>query len=268
MNNLNPNVKHFVPKGAMDNAELAARVEIIKINKERKEMGLPYLTAQEQEKMIMDASSTTKQQKSETEVTSKPTTKEELGKKFGISNEALTNLLAMFSTKRQEAIAIASQKDTQVILQFKDRTPPKLGEKPSDNTNRFTQLVVHYNKVPWDIYEEVQRLQGEVADLNKIKQMTLNQMDENGTRVKPPELSKNNPAVTGLSDADFSKLNRLIAEKQAKLYQIAGLWMYGIPEEDTMKCETLTLSLAVEAGLYRLQFGYPSENPNSTSYVK
>ncbi len=271
MDNLNPNVKHFVPKGAMDNAELAARIEIIKINRQRKEQGLPYLTMQEQEKILLDASTKPKAE-AETVTTAKQQqqqpSKEELGKKFGISNEALTSLLAMFSTKRQEAIAMASQKDTQLILQFKDKHPPKLGEKPSDNADRFTQLTVHYNKVPWDIYEEIQRLQGEVADLNKIKQMTLNQMDENGTRVKPPELSKNNPAVTGLSDADFSKLNRIIADKQAKLYQTAGLWMYGIPEDQTMRCETLTLSLAVEAGLYRLQFGYPSENPNSDYYVR
>ncbi len=243
MDNLNPNVKHFVPKGAMDNAELAARIEIIKINRQRKEQGLPYLTMQEQEKILLDASTKPKAE-AETVTTAKQQqqqpSKEELGKKFGISNEALTSLLAMFSTKRQEAIAMASQKDTQLILQFKDKHPPKLGEKPSDN----------------------------VADLNKIKQMTLNQMDENGTRVKPPELSKNNPAVTGLSDADFSKLNRIIADKQAKLYQTAGLWMYGIPEDQTMRCETLTLSLAVEAGLYRLQFGYPSENPNSDYYVR
>lgn len=253
--------KHFIPKNAMDNAEVAARIEIIKINRERKEQGLPYLTQQEQEKIIVESNTKTQQ-------TSKTETKESLSKQFGISNEALTSLLAMFSTKRQEAIAIASQKDIQIILQFKDRKPPKMGEKPADNADRFTQLTVHYNKVPWDVYEEIQRLQGEVADLNKIKQMTMNQMDENGTRVKVPELPKNNTAITGLTDTEFSKLNRIIADKQAKLYQLAGLWMYGIPEEQTLKCETLTLSLAVEAGLYRLQFGYPAENPNSTSYLK
>ena len=245
----------------MENDELAARVEIIKINRERKEQGLPYLTQQEQDKILV---STKHQPKTEAE-----TKQEDLSKKFGVSNEALTSLLAMFSTKRQEAIAKASQKDTQIILQFKDSTPPKMGEKPADYAgNRFTQLTVHYNKVPWDIYEQIQRLQGEVADLNKIKQMTLNQMDENGTRVKSPELPKNNPEVTGLSDTEFSKLNRTIADKQAKLYQTAGLWMYGIPENQTLKCETLTLSLAVEAGLYRLQFGYPAENPNSDYYVR
>lgn len=243
----------------MDNAELAARIEIIKINRERKEQGLPYLTQQEQDRIIVESNTKTSQAKSET--------KESMAKQYGISNEALTSLLAMFSSKRQEAIAKASQNDTQIILQFKDKKPPKLGEKPN-SSDKFSQLTVHYNKVPWDIYEELQRLQGEVADLNKIKQMTLNQMDENGTRVKEPVLPKNNPAVTGLSDTEFSKLNRIIAEKQAKLYQTAGLWMYGIPEAETMKCENLTLALAVEAGLYRLQFGFPAENPNSTSYVK
>lgn len=254
-------MKHFIPKNAMDNAEVAARVEIIKTNRERKEQGLPYLTLTEQQEII-NASSQKDNSKQKQE------TKEDLSKKFGISNEALTSLLAMFSTKRQEAIAKASQKETQIILQFKDKSPPKLGQKPEESSDRFSQLTVHYNKVPWDIYEDIQRLQGEVADLNKIKQMTLNQMAEDGTRVKEPVLSKNNPSITGLSDVEFIKLNRIIAEKQAKLYQLAGLWMYGIPEADTMKCETLTLSLAVEAGLYRLQFGFPTENPNSTSYLK
>ena len=256
------NIKHFVPKNAMEDSEVAARIEIIKINRGRKEQGLPYLTQQEQDKILV---SSTKQQQPKTESETK---QEDLTKKFGISNEALTSLLAMFSSKRQEAIAKASQKDTQIILQFKNRSPPKMGEKPADNADRFTQLTVHYNKVPWDIYEEIQRLQGEVADLTKIKQMTLNQMDENGTRVKAPELPKNNPSITGLSDEEFSKLNRIIADKQLKLYQTAGLWMYGIGEDQTLKCETLTLSLAVEAGLYRLQFGYPTENPNSDYYVR
>lgn len=252
-------MKHFTPKNAMDNDEVSARIEIINTNRTRKEQGLPYLTTQEQQEII------NRTKKSDGEA---GTSKEELSKKFGISNEALTSLLAMFSTKRQEAIAKASQKETQIILQFKDKSPPKLGEKPGDSSDRFTQLTVHYNKVPWDIYESIQRLQGEIADLNKVKQMTLNQMDENGTRVKEPVLPRNNPQITGLSDIEFSKLNRIVAEKQAALYQLAGLWMYGIPEADTLKCETLTLSLAVEAGLYRLQFGFPSENPNSTSYVK
>lgn len=245
----------------MDNAEASARIEIIRTNRERKDNGLPYLTLAEQQEII-NASQQKENQKQ------KPESKEDLSKKYGISNEALTSLLAMFSSKRQEAIAKASQNDTQVILQFKDRKPPVMGQKPEDSSTRFTQLTVHYNKVPWDIYEDLQRLQGEVADLNKIKQMTMNQMDENGTRVKEAVLPKNNPNVTGLTDVEFSKLNRLISEKQTKLYQTAGLWMYGIPEADTMKCETLTLSLAVEAGLYRLQFGFPTENPNSASYVR
>lgn len=251
----------------MTNDEAGARIEIIKLNRERKEQGLPYLSAEQQTEILNRYSSTTKQEqpaktKTEEEV------KQGLKKQFGISNEALTSLLAMFSTKRQEAIAKASQKDTQIILQFKDKSPPKMGVKPEDSSDRFNQLTVHYNKVPWDIYEEIQILQSEVADLGKIKQMTLNQMDESGTRVKEPVLPKNDPAVTGLNNEQFSKLNRIIADKQQKLYQLGGLWMYGIPEEDTLKCETLTLSLAVEAGLYRLQFGFPSENPNSDYYVR
>jgi hypothetical protein len=248
--------KHFIPKNLIENWELAARIEIIQINKQRKEDGLTYLSQEEQAKVI---------QKHKTQETQ---AKEDLSKKYGVSNEALTSLLAMFSTKRQEAIAKASQKDTQIVLQFKKKEPPKLGQKPVDNSDRFTELTLHYNKVPWDIWEEIQRLQGEVADLTKIKQMTMNQMDENGTRVKEPVLPKNNQNITGLTDPEFSRLNRTIQEKQIKLYQVAGLWMYGIPEDQTPNCETLTLSLAVEAGLYRLQFGFPSENPNSDYYVR
>lgn len=252
---MNPD-KHFIPKNLMENWEVAARIEIIQINKQRRENGLTYLSNEEQAKVI---------QKHKGQEASN---KEDLSKKYGVSNEALTSLLAMFSTKRQEAIAKASQKDTQIVLQFKKKEPPKLGQKPVDNADRFTELTVHYNKVPWDVWEQIQRLQGEVADLSKLKQMTMNQMDENGTRVKEPVLAKNNQSITGLSDAEFSRLNRTIQEKQIKLYQVAGLWMYGIPEDQTLTCETLTLSLAVEAGLYRLQFGFPAENPNSDYYVR
>lgn len=243
----------------MDNAEVMSRIEIIKTNRTRKEQGLPVLTLAEQQEIIESNAKKQKQQEKESQ---------DAAKKFGVSNEALTSLLTMFSTQRQEAIAKASQKESQIILQFKERRPPKMGEKPQANADRFNELVVHYNKVPWDIYEEIQQLQGEVADLNKIKQMTMNQMDENGTRVKEPVLPKNNSSITGLTDQEFSRLNRTIQEKQTKLYQLSALWMYGIPEADTLNCETLTLSLAVEAGLYRLQFGFPTENPNSTFYVR
>lgn len=242
----------------MDVSESLARLEIIKINKSRREQGLAYLDATEQEKII------TKHQQRE------PTpekTSGDMQKQYGISNEALTSLLAMFSTKRQEAIAKASQKDIQIILEFKKREPPKLGEKPPSDSEKFNQLSVHYNKVPWDVYETIQQIQGQLADYNRLKQMTLSIIDQDGRKVREPALPKNNPDVTGMTDVEFSSLSRKIADTQIKLYQTAGLWMYGLPEERTVKCETLTLALAIEAGLYRLQYGYPAENPNYSSFL-
>jgi hypothetical protein len=259
---LNPDRRiPLVPKNAMDTYESLARLEIIKINKSRKEQGLGYLTQTEQEKIIA------KHQETEQQQPSKPVTSGDMSKQYGISNEALTSLLAMFSTKRQEAIAKASQKDIQLILEFKKKEPPKLGEKPATDSEKFNQLPVHYNKVPWDIYEEIQRLQGQLADLNRLKQMTLSIIDQDGRKIREPVLAKNNPDMTGMTDIEFSSLSRKIADTQIKLYQVAGLWMYGLPEDRTVKCETLTLALAIEAGLYRLQYGYPAENPNYSSFL-
>lgn len=258
----------FKPSGAMDGAEVAARVEIIKINRERKEQGLPYLDAAAQQEILdrhATTTTTTEPQKQQEQTKTKQT---DLSKQYGISNEALTSLLAMFSSKRQEAIAKASQKDSQIILEFKKIEPPKLGEKPADSSDRFNQINVHYNKVPYNVFEDIQRMQSEIADLNKIKQMSLSVVDENGSRVKEPVLPKNNADLTGLTDKEFSKINQMVIEKQQKVYQLAGLWMYGLPPEKTINCETLTLALAIEAGMYRLQFGYPTENPNYDSYLK
>lgn len=281
--NLNDRKPVFKPANAMENYEIAARIEIIKLNRERKEQGLPYISAEEQQQIIekhltittttttttttqTEQAKTTEQQQQSSKT--KQATASDLSKQYGISNEALTSLLAMFSSKRQEAIAKASQKDTQIILEFKKIEPPKLGEKPESNTDRFNQINVHYNKVPYNVYEEIQRMQSEIADLNKLKQMTLSTVDENGTKIKDPVLAKNNPEITGLTDKEFSKINQMIIEKQQKVYQTAGLWMYGLPPEKTINCETLTLALAIEAGMYRLQFGFPSENPNYDSYLK
>lgn len=258
----------FIPKNAITNEEGLARIEIIKTNRERKEQNLPYLTATEQNEIMLKYMTTTQTaEKADTKAKPQPTATD-LSKQYGITNEALTSLLAMFSSKRQEAIAKASQNETQIILEFKDSKPPTLGEKPADATERFNQLNVHYNKVPWDIYEQIQKLQSEIQDLNKLKSMTLSTVDENGTKVKDPVLPKNNPDMTGLTDKEFLKINQTLIQKQQKLYELAGLWMYGLPAERTIKCETLTLSLAIEAGMYRLQFGYPSENPNYTSFLK
>lgn len=269
---LNDRKPTFRPTNAMDSFEVAARVEIIKVNRERKEQGLPYLSAEQQAdimvKHMTTATTQTEQAKTEQANTKAKQSASDLSKQYGLSNEALTSLLAMFSSKRQEAIAKASQKDSQVILEFKKIEPPKLGEKPADSSDRFNQINVHYNKVPYHVYEEIQRKQSEIADLNKIKQMTLSTVDENGTKVKDPALPKNNPDLTGLTDKEFSKINQLIIEKQQHVYQTAGLWMYGLPPERTINCETLTLALAIEAGMYRLQFGFPSENPNYDSYLK
>lgn len=250
----------------MDNPEALARIEIIKENRARKEKGLPYMSDQEQQKIIQKHQEAEQQQQQQQQV--KQVSNSELAKQYGISNEGLTTLLAMFSTKRQEAIAKASQKDTQIILEFKKREPPKLGEKPLESDTRFSQLSVHYNKVPWDVYEEIQQLQGKLADLNRLKQMTLSIIDQDGRKIREPALPKNNPDVTGMTDIEFSQLSRKIAEAQMKLYQVAGLWMYGLPEDRTAKCETLTLALAIEAGLYRLQYGFPAENPNYDSFLK
>lgn len=269
---MNPNDRRptFRPSAAMDNEEVLARIEIIKTNRERKEQGLPYLSAEQQQEILGKHMTTTQteQTKTDQQNTKAKQSASDLSKQYGISNEALTSLLAMFSSKRQEAIAKASQKDTQVILEFKKIEPPKLGEKPESATDRFNQITVHYNKVPYNVYEDIQRMQSEIADLNKIKQMTLSVVDENGSRIKEPALPKNDANITGLSDKEFSKINQLIIEKQQKVYQQAGLWMYGLPPEKTINCETLTLALAIEAGMYRLQFGFPSENPNYDSYLK
>lgn|SRR5215510_92065 len=253
--------RRIIPKNAMENYEVAARIEIIKINRERKEQGLVYLNPEEQQEIIQKhQKDAQKQEETDRKRAS------DLSKQYGISNEALTSLLAMFSSKRQEAIAKASQKDSHIILEFKDTKPPKLGEKPS-GTLQYNQINVHYNKVPYNIFEEIQRMQSEVQDLNKIKQMTLNTVDENGTKIKDAVLPKNNPDITGLTDKEFSRINQTIIEKQQKIYQTAGLWMYGLPPEKTIHCETLTLALAIEAGMYRLQFGYPESNPNYDSFL-
>lgn len=249
----------LIPKNAIDNAEALARVEIMQINRQRRLAGQLYLSKEEQETILQKHNAVQHQDEQKAR---------DLQKQYGISNEALTSLLAMFSTKRQEAIAKASQKDTQIILEFKERKPPKLGEKPGEDSQRFSQLSVHYNRVPWDVYEEIQAIQGRLGDLNRLKQMTLSVIDQDGKRIREAVLQKNNPDITGMTDAEFSQLSRKIAETQMKLYQTAGLWMYGLPAERTTKCETLTLSLAIEAGLYRLQYGFPAENPNYDSFLK
>lgn len=242
-----------------------AKVEIIKENRRRKEAGIELMSEEEKQKVINEH-----KEKSETATATKYEDEKYIDEykkqnpKVSTSKDTLLALLSMFSNRRQEAIVKASEFDSQRLLVLKpknEQKKAKLGEKPNA-LDKFREVKIYYSKLPWKTYETIQKLQGELADLSRIRQLTISSIDDNG-KVKEAILGKNDFAVTNLSDSEFAQINSILANKSRELYRLAGSEMYSLEENDIDNSETLTLSLSIEAGLYRLQYGFPAENPNS-----
>lgn len=239
------------------------KVEIIKENRRRKEAGLELLTDEEKQKLIQEHKEESKPATTETRE-EKQVDDYKRQTKSSVSKDTLLALLSMFSNRRQEAIVKASEFDNQRLLVLKpkaEQKKAKLGEKPNA-LDKFKEVKIYYSKLPWKIFEDIQKLQGELADLSRIRQLTISSIDDNG-KVKDAILNKNEFSVTNMSDPEFAQINTIIANKQRELYRKAGSEMYSLEDNDIDNAETLTLSLAIEAGLYRLQYGFPAENPNS-----
>jgi hypothetical protein len=236
-----------------------AKVEIIKENRRRKEAGLELLSEEEKTKIIQEHKDTAKSNEEKTVDEYK-----RQNPKITTSKDTLLALLSMFSNRRQEAIVKASEFDNQRLLIMKPKSEQKktkIGEKPNA-LDKFKEVKIYYSKLPWKIYEDIQKLQGEIADIARVRQMTISSIDDNG-KVKEAVLQKNDFAVTNMSDSEFAQINSILTTKQRELYRKAGEEMYSLEPNDIDTAETLTLSLAIEAGLYRLQYGFPADNPNS-----
>jgi FtsZ-interacting cell division protein YlmF len=184
---------------------------------------------------------------------------------FAYLQAQINNNVAQLQSDKIAEIAKAARKEKHIIYIFEDNpSPPKLGEKKNHRENLRAQEI-YYSELPNEIHEEFKDKRARILDLQNIKAQMSSSVDSNGNLI-PPTITKNDPKRTGISDKIFLNINTEIKRLEIELSKDMALWYYGIPKELLPKIESSSLSMALEAGLYRENYGIVSSSKNSAVF--
>lgn len=252
------------------------KVELLKINADRKKKGLPlipeseYLAQHQQEADTSTSESITltaeaKPQQQQQEQQQEEVSEDEVSRKYkGFDQIALQNIFGTYQGERLEFIARESEKQAWEVYFFKrsEMQPPEFGVEPAkeDNKNRLIKKVVYFHMLPTEIYNQIRDIRNELNDMSRIEGLTRGQFDEGGKLV-PAKLPVNDFSVTQMTDEEFARLHRIVGEKTMEQYKIAAKWLFGMPEQyvdgsnnSELIVEDNSFRVAVDAALYKVEW--------------
>lgn len=240
--------------------DIQRKIEQIKENRERRKMGLPYKTFNDDKKEEeQDKEQQTEPPKLSKKASIVSPSSEQQG--YAYYQSQIQNKMALFQAEKFSQIADAARKEKHIIYQFPDNPePPRLGEKKNTKSS-LVPIDVYYNELPNEIHYELDAMRAQVTDLQYIKSLQTASVDADG-RMIPAVLTKNDPDRTGVSDKVFAKISEEIDKLNKQIAKKMALWMYGIPADLMPKLETNSLSNALEAGLYRELYGIVNNSKN------
>lgn len=191
------------------------------------------------------------------------------GKDYSYYQSQIQSTFAQFQGERINEIAKLAKKGKYTIYLFNDDEPepPKMGQPAKASNETLSPITVYYNEIPNKKHVYFEKLRSEITDLQRVKSMATSSVNEKGI-VSPPQLVKNDPNITGLTDDEFVHISTVINDKQTELYKQMALWMFGIDTDTYNRVETTSFLSAIEAGQYREQFGLVESSKNSTSYLR
>jgi hypothetical protein len=268
-----------------------AKVELMKINAERKKKGLPFITeAEMNEKAQKAVSNQLGQPPEEITVTLEGSSglqaakkkseetiaRDEIKRKFeGFNQLQVQNIFGTFQSERIEFIARESEKSAFEVYFFKRKElePPEMGIEPTgDYYDNLVKKVVYFHMLPSHIYNQIKDIRNQLNDLGRVEALTRGQFGEDG-RLQPAKLDRNDFSVTQLSDEQFARLHQLIGEKTMQQYKLAAKWFFGIPEkyiEDTPDSDLIiednSFRTAIDAAMYKVEWAIRSSKKSANLY--
>lgn len=256
---------HFsnsIDNNSLSQGELLAKqvIEQIKQNRERKAQGLPPLTTlSEQEQVIPE------EVKQDTKPV--PVSSNRNSNAYSMMLMTMNNTVAELNSDKYIEIAKLAKKDKHIIYKFDEgnKKPPKLGEK-RNTKDTLVPLEVYYNELDNEINDKLEDMRSKVNDLTTIKTLSSSSIDDNGKPI-PPVYPKNDIKMTGISDKVFLHINEEIRKLNKEIIALMAEWYYGIPKDLLPHLETTSFSNALQAAMYRTQFGIVNESKNSTAYL-
>ncbi|MDR4490795.1 MAG: hypothetical protein R2685_07825 [Candidatus Nitrosocosmicus sp.] len=202
------------------------------------------------------------------------------GKDYSYYQSQIQSKFAQFQGERINEIAKLARKDKHEILLFKDQNINTDADNIPDDDQVLAasvsqqeyinqvcdRVVFRIKMVPNSVHVKLDELRAEIADLQRVKSLATSSVSEKGI-VTPPQLVRNDPSVTGLTDQEFAKISDLITEKSEHLYKLMAFYYFGIGKKTYQRVETTSFTSAVEAGQYREQFGLVESSKNSGNYL-
>jgi hypothetical protein len=202
------------------------------------------------------------------------------GKDYSYYQSQIQSKFAQFQGERINEIAKLARKDKHEILLFKDQNINTDADNIPDDDQVLAasvsqqdyinsvcdRVVFRIKMVPNSVHVKLDELRAEIADLQRVKSLATSSVSEKGI-VTPPQLVRNDPAVTGITDSEFARISDIITEKSEHLYKLMAFYYFGIGKKTYQRVETTSFTSAVEAGQYREQFGLVESSKNSGNYL-
>jgi len=198
------------------------------------------------------------------------------GKDYSYYQSQIQSKFAQFQGERINEIAKLARKDKHEILLFKDQNINTDADNIPDDDQVLAasvsqqdyinsvcdRVVFRIKMVPNSVHVKLDELRAEIADLQRVKSLATSSVSEKGI-VTPPQLVRNDPTVTGITDSEFARISDIITEKSEHLYKLMAFYYFGIGKKTYQRVETTSFTSAVEAGQYREQFGLVETSKNS-----